>query len=195
MPAQVAITTPRLLLRQWRDADREPYARLNADPEVMRYFPGVQDRALSDSSIDLWRAHIAEHGWGNWAVETLDGGHFIGFVGLTVPRRALPFMPCVELGYRLARAHWRRGYAGEAARGALHVGFAQLGLEEIVAYTALINAPSRAVMASLGMRNAHEDFDHPALPEGHALRRHCLYRLARVDFTAPAWVPARATGR
>jgi RimJ/RimL family protein N-acetyltransferase len=195
MATPIQINTPRLLLRQWRDGDREPFARLNADPEVMRYFPGVQDRALSDSSIDLWRAHITDHGWGNWAVETLDAGHFIGFVGLTVPRRALPFMPCVELGYRLAREHWRRGYASEAARGALHFGFAQLGLEEIVAYTALVNTPSRAVMESLAMRNGDEDFDHPALPEGHVLRRHCLYRLARAHFTAPAWAPVLATGR
>ncbi len=194
MSTPVEITTPRLRLRQWREADREPFARLNADAEVMRYFPSLQSREVSDGSIDIWRNHIAAHGWGNWAVETLDGGHFIGFVGLSVPRRALPFMPCVELGYRLAREHWRRGYATEAAWGALHFGFAQLGLDEIVAFTALLNMPSRAVMERLGMRNANEDFDHPALPAGHALRRHCLYRLARADFTAPAWVPARATG-
>lgn len=183
--AAVDLTTPRLRLRQWRDADRAPWARLNADPEVMRYFPGVQDRATSNASIDLWREHITAKGWGNWAVEALDGGHFIGFVGLSVPRHALRFMPCVELGYRLAREHWGRGYATEGAYAALQLGFTQLRLEEIVAFTALLNTPSRAVMAKLSMRNANEDFDHPALPQGHALRRHCLYRLGRANFMAP----------
>ena len=107
-------------------------------------------------------------------------GEFIGFVGLSVPRRAeLPFMPCVEIGWRLAQAHWGRGYATEAARACLQVGFGPLALAEIVSFTSLINRPSRALMARIGMRDSGEDFDHPALPEGSELRRHCLYRIAR----------------
>lgn len=188
----IEFSTERLRLRIWRDTDRAPFAALNADPQVMQYFPATQDRAASDASIDAWQAQFAERGWSNWAVELLATGDFIGFVGLSVPRRVLPFSPCVEIGWRLARAHWGRGYATEAARGALRVGFGQLGLDEIVSFTALGNAASRAVMLRIGMHDAHADFDHPALPEGHALRRHCLYRLGRKDGsiaarTSSAW--------
>ena len=176
----IEVATPRLCLRQWRDADRAPFAALNADPAVMRYFAGVIGREASDRSIDVWRAELAERGWSNWAVERVRTGEFIGFVGLSVPRRAeLPFMPCVEVGWRLARAFWRHGYATEAARAALRVGFERLGLPEIVSFTSLINLPSRAVMERIGMIDSGEDFDHPALPEGSELRRHCLYRISR----------------
>ena len=175
----IELETPRLRLRQWRDSDREPFAALNADPEVMRYFPGLQTRESSDRTIDVWSAELAERGWSNWAVETLETGTFIGFAGISVPKRALPFMPCVEIGYRLAKAHWRKGYATEAAQAALRAGFLDVGLGEIVSFTALVNRPSRAVMERLGMVNSGEDFDHPALPEGSELRRHCLYRLTR----------------
>ena len=179
MPVPIEVTTSRLRLRQWRDCDREPFAALNADPEVMRYFPSTLSREASDRSIELWRAEIAERGWSNWAVEVLSSGAFIGFVGLSVPKRALPFMPCVEVGYRLARQHWRKGYATEAARAALEIGFTRLSLQEIVSFTALVNRPSRAVMERLGMIDSNEDFDHPAVPEASELRRHCLYRLSR----------------
>jgi RimJ/RimL family protein N-acetyltransferase len=176
----IEATTARLRLRQWRDADRTPFAALNADPEVMKYFAGLVPRAASDRSIDVWQAELAERGWSNWAVEVVRTGEFIGFVGLSVPRRAeLPFMPCVEIGWRLAREFWGQGYATEAARAALRVGFERLDLSEIVSFTSLVNRPSRAVMERIGMLDSGEDFDHPALPEGSELRRHCLCRLAR----------------
>ena len=178
VPLLIEIRTSRLRLRQWRDADREPYAALNADPEVMRYFPSTQDREASDRSIDAWTSELKQRGWSNWAVELIESGAFVGFIGLSVPKRALPFMPCVELGYRLARPFWGQGLATEGARAALEVGFARLGLDEIVAFTALANLPSQAVMRRVGMANAHQDFDHPALPEGSPLRRHCLYKLS-----------------
>jgi RimJ/RimL family protein N-acetyltransferase len=181
--APIEVTTPRLRLRQWKDADRDPYAALNADPEVMRYFPGLQSREASEKSIDAWSAQLAGRGWSNWAVSTLDTDTFIGFTGLSIPSRPFPFQPCVEIGWRLARAHWKKGYATEAAKAALRVGFDRLSLEEIVSFTALTNLPSRAVMERIGMVNSGEDFDHPALPEGHELRRHCLYRLSRERWT------------
>ena len=177
MPAFEDLTTPRLRLRQWQEQDLEPFVALNADPEVMRYFPGLQSRADSGASIDRWSAEIASRGWSNWALELPGSASFIGFVGLTVPRRALPFTPCVEIGWRLARAHWGQGYASEAARCALRLGFERLGLAEIVSFTALLNLRSRAVMERIGMVNAGEDFDHPALAVGSELRRHCLYRI------------------
>jgi RimJ/RimL family protein N-acetyltransferase len=185
----MTIRTARLLLRPWREEDLPPFAALNADPEVMRYFPATQSVEASARSIAGWQAELAERGFSNWAVERVDDGaaaRFIGFIGLSVPRRALPFMPCVELGYRLARAHWGQGLASEGARAALDHGFGALGLQEIVSFTALLNRPSQAVMRRVGMRDAAEDFDHPALAEGDPLRRHCLYRMDRFLWAATA---------
>jgi RimJ/RimL family protein N-acetyltransferase len=179
MPALIEVTTQRLRLRQWRESDRAPYAALNADPAVMRFFASTQSREASDRSIDAWSTELAQRGWSNWAVEELASGAFVGFIGLSVPKRELPFMPCVEVGYRLAQAHWGKGFATEGARAALDVGFTRLALEEVVSFTSLLNLPSRAVMERIGMKNANADFDHPALPEGSELRRHCLYRIGR----------------
>jgi RimJ/RimL family protein N-acetyltransferase len=183
----ITYETARLRARTWTDADRAPFAALNADPDVMRYFPAPIARAASDASIDAWQAQLVERGWSNWAIEERASGTFIGFVGLSVPKRVLPCSPCVEIGWRLARAHWHRGYATEAALGALRVGFEQIGLDEIVSFTALGNRPSRAVMERLGMRDADENFEHPGVPEGHPLRMHCLYKLSRAD-----WEPRRS---
>lgn len=180
----VDLITSRLRLRQWQDGDKEVFAQLNADPEVMRYFPGTQTREQSDRSIAVWAAELEERGWSNWAVEQVSDGSFIGFVGLSVPRRALPFMPCVEIGYRLAKEYWGKGFATEAGREALRFGFEELQLPEVVSFTAKLNLPSQAVMRRLGMRDAHEDFEHPALPEGNPLRPHCLYRLKRESWVA-----------
>lgn len=179
MPKPIEFLTERLRLRQWKAEDREPFAAMNADPEVMRYFASVGTLEGSNRSIDVWQAEIEGRGWSNWAVEHIESKTFIGFVGLSVPRRALPFMPCVEIGWRLAEAHWSKGFATEAAKGVLRVGFERLNLQEIVSFTSLINKPSRAVMERIGMVNSGEDFDHPALPEGSDLRRHCLYRIGR----------------
>jgi ribosomal-protein-alanine N-acetyltransferase len=172
------LTTGRLLLRPWRDDDRAPFAALNADPRVMEFFPAVLARVESDRLVARIRLHLETHGFGLWAVEVPGVAPFIGFVGLMTVPPALPFAPAVEVGWRLAREHWGRGYATEAARAAVEFGFGVLGLAEIVSFTAQRNLPSRAVMERLGMvRSAAEDFDHPAIPAGHALRRHVLYRL------------------
>lgn len=182
MATLIEFKTARVRLRSWREADRAPFAALNADPAVMEFFPSLQSRATSDASIDTWQAQFASQGWSNWAAEHLETGEFIGFVGLSVPRRPLPCSPCVEIGWRLAKAFWGQGLASEAARGALRVGFLRLALPEVVACTALGNLRSRAVMERIGMRDAHEDFEHPGVPEGHALRRHCLYRIPRAQW-------------
>lgn len=177
--------TERLRLRQWRDADREPFAALNADPEVMRYFPAVLTREQSDEFIDRQRTLIDERGWGGWAVEERSSERFIGFIGLAVPRHPLPCMPCVEVGWRLVRDAWGFGFATEAARAALDFGFDALALDEIVSLTALVNTPSRRVMHRLGMQNTGRDFDHPAVAEGSPLRRHCLYAIAKTAWRTP----------
>jgi len=169
----------RVRLRRWRDADRAPFAALNADPRVMEYFPARPDRRQSDVLVDRFESHFAEHGFGLWAVEVPDVAPFIGFVGLSVPGFVAHFMPCVEIGWRLAFDHWGRGYETEAARLVVAHGFEPLGLAAVVSFTAVANRRSQAVMERLGMRrDPAEDFDHPGLPDGHPLRRHVLYRLA-----------------
>ncbi|WP_210507742.1 GNAT family N-acetyltransferase [Naasia sp. SYSU D00057] len=176
------IRTPRLLLRQWRDEDLEPFAALNADPEVMRHFPAPLRREESDSLATRLRTEIEERGWGLWALEVVDGPRtgFAGFTGITPIRYETHFTPAVEAGWRLAQWAWGSGYASEAARAALRVGFEEVGLDEIVALTAVGNLRSRSVMERLGMRrDPSDDFEHPSLPEGHPLRPHVLYRLRR----------------
>ena len=173
------LETARLLLRRWRPADREPFAALNADPEVMEHYPATLGRAESDALVDRIEADIERRGFGLWAVELREGGEFIGFVGLDVPSFEAHFMPAVEAGWRLARPAWGHGYATEAARAALAFGFEHLQLDEIVAMTAVRNARSRAVMERLGMsRDPADDFGHPKVPVGHELRPHVLYRIA-----------------
>jgi len=179
-PPLIEFETPRLRLRQWRESDLAPFAALAADPEVMAFLLPLPTRADSDALAERLKARIDENGWGFWAVEHKDSGEFAGFTGLNVPLAALPFSPCVEIGWRFGRKWWGQGLATEAARGALQIGFERLGFDEIVAFTAVGNLRSAAVMERIGM---HEDvagaFDHPALPEGHALRRHRLYRISR----------------
>jgi RimJ/RimL family protein N-acetyltransferase len=167
------------LLRQWRTADRKPFAALNADPVVMEYFPAPLSREDSDATLDRCERFIANRGWGPWAVESKATGEFIGFVGLSVPRDDLPISPCVEILWRLARRFWQQGFATEAARGAMWVGFETLGLPEIVSFTVPTNSRSRAVMERLGMQLDAATFEHPGIAIGHAFRTHCSYRLSR----------------
>jgi ribosomal-protein-alanine N-acetyltransferase len=175
--------TDRLVLRGWREDDREPFAALNADPEVMRHFPAPLSRTESDALAARVGEHLDREGWGLWAVEVVGAGpggrgRFAGFTGLAVPGFAAPFGPAVEVGWRLARWAWGHGYATEAATAALAVGFDELGLDEIVSFTAVPNERSQAVMRRIGMtRDPAADFDHPRVPPG-PLRRHVLYRIA-----------------
>lgn len=181
------LETARLRLRPWRPEDLAPFAALNADPEVMAYFPAPLDPAASDLLAARVMAHFAEHGYGPWAVEIRGVTSFAGFVGLMLLSFDAHFTPCVEIGWRLARKAWGHGYATEAARAALAFGFGTAGLEEIVAMTVPANMRSRAVMERLGMtRSAEDDFDHPRLPADHNLRRHMLYRLRRTDWLSSA---------
>jgi RimJ/RimL family protein N-acetyltransferase len=146
----------------------------------MRHFPGTLTRAESDAFADIVRRGIDERGWGLWAVERLEDGAFVGFVGLSVPRFESHFTPAVEVGWRLVRAAWGNGYATEGARASVAFGFDELRLDEIVSFTVPANERSRRVMERLGMtHDPSDDFDHPALPDGHPLRRHVLYRLPR----------------
>lgn len=183
MAELIEFETERLRLRQWKAADREPFAALNADPRVMEFFPSLFTRSESDAMADRCESLIQERGWGFWAVESKLVGEFIGFVGLHTPSALLPFSPCVEIGWRLAFEYWGKGLASEAASEVLRVAFQSLGLEEIVSFTALENRRSRAVMERLGMRGAGT-FEHPQVPENSPLRLHALYRLSRASYDA-----------
>jgi RimJ/RimL family protein N-acetyltransferase len=160
--------------------DREPFARLNNDARVMEYFPSPLTRAESDALASRIETHFRAYGFGLWAVELRESGVFIGFAGLSIPAFQAPFTPCVEIGWRLAAEYWGRGLATEAARASVRYAFDTLNLAELLSFTAPANTRSRRVMEKIGMtHNPADDFDHPNLPQGHPLRRHVLYRLAR----------------
>jgi RimJ/RimL family protein N-acetyltransferase len=177
------LESARLLMRQWCDEDLPEFAALCADPQVMRYFPAPLSRLQSAALIGRIRGHFAEHGFGLWALERKDSGAFIGFTGLALVGFDAPFAPAVEIGWRLARRHWGLGFASEAAWTALRCGFGQLGLDEVVSFTATCNLPSEKVMQAIGMQRVEGgDFDHPGLPAGHPLERHLLYRISRAQW-------------
>lgn len=185
------VESDRLLLRRWRESDLEPFAAMNADPEVMEYFPTLLDRARSDALADMADRGFDEDGYGLWAVQVKGGPDFVGFVGLrSLLHDELSFGDA-EVGWRLAREAWGKGYATEAARASLDFGFAERRLEEIVSFTSVRNERSRRVMERLGMRrDPSEDFDHPRIEPGHVLRRHVLYRLSRRE-----WLGGQASSR
>jgi RimJ/RimL family protein N-acetyltransferase len=172
------VRTARLVMRRWRDADRDPFAAMNADPEVMRYLRAPLDRAASDASVDRMEELFRGQGFGLWALEVAATGEFIGFTGLNPMPDGVPGAGGMEAGWRLARRAWHHGYATEAAGAAIGVAFTGAGLDEIWSMTAVLNQPSQAVMRRLGMA-PYARFDHPKLEVGHPLRPHIVYRLQR----------------
>jgi ribosomal-protein-alanine N-acetyltransferase len=186
VPEAPQIITERLLLRHWNPDDRDRFAALNADPDVMAYFPAPLSRPESDALLDRIEDHCRLHGYGFWALQHRDTGELLGLTGLAAVNFPAPFTPAVEIGWRLARSAWGHGYATEAARAALAHGFTTLGLTQIVAFTAATNLRSQAVMQRLHMtHDPRDDFDHPLLPAAHRLRRHVLHR-ARPTGANPA---------
>jgi RimJ/RimL family protein N-acetyltransferase len=179
------IPTARLLMRRWRDSDREPFADLNGDPETMRFFPAPISRAGSDALIDRIESCFDQLGYGLWALEVAATGEFIGFTGLNPMPDGVPGAGGVEIGWRLAKRAWHHGYATEAARAALGVAFDGVGVAEIWSMTAVLNQPSQAVMRRLGLTEVAR-FDHPRVPHGHPLQPHVTYHLARPQGSRPA---------
>ena len=175
MSAPRELRTERLVLRRWTEADRAPFAAMNADARVMEHFPTPLTREPSDALADRIERGFEERGFGLWALD-LDG-RFVGFAGLSVPAFDASFLPAVEIGWRLVADAWGRGLATEAARAALADGVARVGLPEVVSFTAVANVRSERVMQRLGMQ-PDGTFEHPNVPEGSPLRRHVLYRLA-----------------
>lgn len=179
MPAHI-ITTERLILRPWKDEDFAPFAEMNADPRVREFFPSVLTREESDAAIHYFQDAYAKDGFGFLAAELTPTGKFIGLIGIQTLNFAVPSVaqPAVEIGWRLARAHWGKGLATEGARGVLRYAFETLKLPEVIAITVPNNVRSRRVMEKIGMTHHPElDFDHPRLPEGHPMRRHVLYAI------------------
>jgi RimJ/RimL family protein N-acetyltransferase len=180
VPIVARLETARLAMRRWTVDDLGPFAAMNADPEVMRYFPAPLDRAASDAFVDRIEAQFDRLGYSMWALELRATGQFIGFTGLLLQTFPAHFTPAVEVGWRLARPAWGQGLATEAAHKALDIGFGAAHLQEIVSMTARTNDRSQRVMRRLGMiHDPADDFDHPVLPEGHPLRPHVLFRISR----------------
>jgi len=175
----IEIQTERLLLRQWRKEDLPEFAGITSDPVVMEFYPSILSSIESNTMAERLESLISERGWGFWAVEIKDGKSFIGFVGLHKPTYELPFTPCVEVGWLLAKECWGKGYATEAGKASMNVGFNELGLSEIYSFTSISNKRSRAVMKRLSMVNLNKNFEHPKIPPGSSLRKHVLYKVDR----------------
>lgn len=170
--------TQRLTLRKWKAIDLSPFIEINRDPKVLEFLPGPLTATQTAAFIDRIQVHFQEHGFGLWAVEIKDTGEFIGFVGLSIPNFEEHFTPCVEIGWRLSSRHWGKGYATEAAKRVLEIGFSEFALTEIVSFTVPGNHRSIQVMKKIGMtRNYDDDFCHPKLPADHHLSKHVLYRI------------------
>lgn len=177
------IKTKRLILRPWQDADLEPFARINADPRVMEFFPSVKTFKESASEYEAILEHFKKHGYGWWAVSEINNPNFIGFIGLRYLDFSAAFTPAIEVAWRLAYEYWGRGYATEGAKASLQYGFEILNFSEIISFTSTINFRSQAVMERIGMHhNPKDDFDNPKLSQEHRLCRHVLYRISKTDW-------------
>jgi RimJ/RimL family protein N-acetyltransferase len=172
------VRTDRLLLRRWGHSDREPFAAMNQDPEVMRYFPRGMTSSESDALVDKIESRFETQGFGLWALELAETGEFLGFTGLNPMPDGVPGAGGMEIGWRLKRSAWGHGYATEAANAAIDVAFNGVALGELWSITAALNESSQAVMRRIGM-TLHGRFDHPAIEAGSPLRPHVVYRLER----------------
>lgn len=179
MKKTLELKTERLLLRQWKEEDYKPFAKLNADPDVMEYYPSTLSETKSNAMADWIKTLIKENSWGFWATELIETKQFIGFVGLNNPAYDLPVTPCIEIGWRLAKEYWGKGYATEAGRAVLTFTFEGLGLKDVYSFTSIDNQKSVAVMERLGLKNMNNNFEHPILPEGDPLSEHVLYKITQ----------------
>ena len=187
-PMKPYIETERLYLRQWQASDFEIFAAMNADPEVMKYFPKLLSAKVSDIIASKCQQLIEDNGWGFWALSLKEGSNkndaFIGFVGLNQTHADMSFAPCVEIAWRLRKEFWGQGYATEAARASLDFAFSELALEEVVAFTAVINKRSQLLMKRIRMTDTQNNFYHPALESNHLLAEHVLYKITRQQWQA-----------
>jgi RimJ/RimL family protein N-acetyltransferase len=172
------IETDRLILRTWKEEDLLPFAHLNQDPLVMEFFPKTLAYSETEAMLERLKQKFASDGFSFMAAELKETNEFIGFIGLNKPMFEAPFMPAIEIGWRIGSRYWNKGYATEGAKAALEYGFQTLALKEIVSFTAEINIKSRRIMEKIGMHQDHAGtFDHPVLSDDHPLKKHVLYRI------------------
>ncbi|ARN74137.1 GNAT family N-acetyltransferase [Oceanicoccus sagamiensis] len=176
------IKTDRLLLRQWTKEDFLPFSEMCSDKDVMEFFPKIQTPKESIELGNKILSLINKRGWGFWAVEVPKHHKFIGFVGLHIPADSMPFSPCVEIGWRLSRQHWGKGYATEAAKESLNYAFSILELDEVVSFTTLANNRSKAVMRKIGMHDSRQNFMHPDIEATHPQCEHVLYKISKTEW-------------
>ena len=176
------LDTERLKLRQWKVEDYLPFSIMSRDEEVMKYFPSTLTCLESNEIANKCRFLISIQGWGFWAVEEKETGNFIGFVGLNQPVYDLPFGTCIEIGWRLDKKYWGKGYAFEAAEKVLDFAFRELNLKEIYAFTSILNKKSYTLMKRLGMKNTKNNFSHPLVPLKHRLSEHLLYKITNQEY-------------
>ena len=177
----IQLETSRLILRPWKESDLKPFYALNSNTEVMRYFPRCLTPEQSDALAHKFQRIIETQGWGFWAVELKQSGDFIGFTGLNAQPSQFTFSPCTEIAWRLEQKYWGNGFATEAATACLHFAFDSLKLDQVVAFTAVQNTKSQAVMQRLGMQ-FKDYFNHPALDNRSPLQRHVLYQINTAQF-------------
>lgn len=178
------LNTDRLILRQWTEKDFEPFAKICGDKEVMEFFPSTLTEEESNNMGHRIKSLIEERGWGFWAIEIPNKESFIGFVGLHTPKVSLPFSPCVEIGWRLSKTHWGKGYATEAAKESLKFAFTTLNLDEVVSFAAIANVRSQAVMQKIGMSDTGRNFMHPDIESTHPQCEHVLYKITKQDWAS-----------
>lgn len=178
MTMQYEFESERLRFRHWSKEDQRPFQIINSDPDVMEFMPKILCADESDAFIGRIEKHFEDHGFGLWAVEEKATSSFIGYIGFYTAEFESEFTPCIEIGWRLAKEHWYKGYATEGAMACLGYGFSKLGLNEVYSFTSVVNTRSINVMEKIGLTKAGE-FEHPKLEEGHPLRRHVLYHTYR----------------
>ena len=176
------LETSRLILRQWESSDFSPFADLNKDHQVMEFFPNLLTDEESDKMAMKIQSLITKQGWGFWATEEKESGEFIGFVGLHKVRTNLPFYPNVEIGWRLAKKYWQKGYATEAAFASMNYAFEVLNLDQLISFTTVKNIRSQAVMIKLGMSDTNQNFFHPEIEHDNLLSEHVLYKITRSEW-------------
>lgn len=174
MEKKIDIETERLLLRRWQEQDLEVFIHMNQDAEVMRYFPNTQDTAQTVQFYEKIVQEFAEYGYGLYAAEEKSSGKFIGFIGFHRADLAVDFCPCIEIGWRLDKQYWGRGYATEGAKACLKHGFEKLCFDQVYSFTSIENIASQRVMQKLGLQ-LKQYFAHPQVPENHSLKPHVCY--------------------
>lgn len=185
MSAKYLFESQRLGFRRWKESDRNPFAAMTADPEVMRYFPKLVEKDEADRLIERFETHMDNKGFTMWAVDRKKDGAFIGFIGLLEITMPIEGQGAAEIGWRLDKRFWKQGYAVEGAQACLAYAFGPLGMTEVYSFTSVINQPSEAVMKRIGMTKIDE-FEHPNLDRGSPLKTHVLYKIKRQE--AGRWI-------